>query len=153
MNGIVWKAIAALYVLSAIPPAMADIRELPVPTITIYPNDIITIGSVTQRRFRVTSTSLVGFATDRSSIIGRQARRRLVAGKPIPLSAFGAAIAVRRGASVSAAYLEDGFSISASLVALQDGVAGDEIEARNGGTGVVVRATVQADGSLRVTGE
>ena len=144
---------AASLMVFAAPSTAADIRDLPVPAITIYPNDIITTGSLTQRRFRVTSTSIIGFATDSASIIGTQARRRLVAGKPIPLAAFGVPIAIRRGANVPASYMEEGFSITASLVALQDGMAGDVIEARNNGTGVLVRATVQADGSLQVTAE
>ena len=148
-----WKVVAVSFVVFAAPPAAGDIRDLPVPAVTIYPNDIITSGSITQRRFRVTSTSIIGFATDSASIIGTQARRRLVAGRPIPLAAFGVPIAIRRGANVPASYMEEGFSITASLVALQDGMAGDVIEARNNGTGVLVRATVQADGSLQVTAE
>ena len=148
-----WKVVAVSFVVFAAPPAAGDIRDLPVPAITIYPNDIITSGSIIQRRFRVTSTSIIGFATDSASIIGTQARRRLVAGRPIPLAAFGVPIAVRRGANVLANYMEEGFSITAALTALQDGMAGDVIEARNNGTGVVVRATVQVDGTLRVAGE
>ena len=152
-RGVLWKGVAVSFVVFAAPPAAADIRDLPVPAVTIYPNDIITTGSITQRRFRVTSTSIIGFATDSASIIGTQARRRLVAGRPIPLAAFGVPIAIRRGDNVSANYMEEGFSITASLMAMQDGMAGDVIEARNNGTGVLVRATVQADGTLRVTGE
>ena len=148
-----WKVVAVSFMAIAAPAEAADIRDLPVPAVTIYPNDIITTGSITQRRFRVTSTSIIGFATDSASIIGTQARRRLVAGRPIPLAAFGVPIAVRRGANVLANYMEEGFSITAALTALQDGMAGDVIEARNNGTGVVVRATVQVDGTLRVAGE
>lgn len=135
------------------PQAFADVRELPVPTVTIYPNDIITGSLLTERRFRVTSTSVTGFVTDRAGLIGKQARRRLAAGKPIPLAALGTPVAVRRGATVSAAYSEPGFSISASLVAMQDGTAGDVIAAKNAATGAMVRAMVQSDGTLLVTGE
>ena len=135
------------------PQALADVRELPVPTATIYPNDIITGSLLAERWFRVTSTSVAGFATDRTGLIGKQARRRLVAGKPVPLSALGTPVAVRRGAIVSAGYSEPGFSISVSLVAMQDGTAGDVITAKNAATGALVRAVVQSDGSLLVAGE
>ncbi len=133
--------------------AAAEIRDLPVPAVTIYPNDIISGTLLVERRFRVTSTSLVGFATSRAGIVGKQTRRRLSAGKPIPLSALGTPLAVRRGATVSASYFEQGFSISTLLVALQDGSVGDVIDARNTSSGTLVRALVQSDGSVVVGGE
>ena len=128
--------------------ATAEIRSLPVPAATILASDMITAGMVTDRQFRVTATSTAGFATNREQLMGRQARRRLVAGKPIPLNALQMPTAVKRGAGVPAVYADGGISISTSLVALQDGAAGDVITARNPQTGVVVRASVNADGSL-----
>ena len=131
--------------------ATAEIRGLPVPTKTIPLNAIITGEQVTDRRFKVTATSINGFATERSELIGKQARRRLLAGKPVPLAALAEPVAVRRGAAVTATYQEDGFSISTSLIALQDGAAGETIEARNVATGSTVRATVRTDGTLAVS--
>ena len=128
----------------------SEVRELPVPAATIYPNDLITNALITERRFHVTVKSVVGYATDRGDLVGKQARRRLVAGKPIPLSAITIPLAVKRGAMVAATYNEDGFAISGSLIALQDGAEGDVIDARNSSTGVVVRATVRGDGTLAV---
>ena len=133
--------------------AAADIRDLPVPSVTIYPNDIISGSLLVDRRFHVTATSVVGFATSWAGIVGMQSRRRLSAGKPIPLAALSIPVAVRRGAMVSARYSELGFSISASLIALQDGAAGDVIDAKNTASGVLVRALVRPDGTLHVSGE
>ena len=147
------RSVALLAIAGHGPQAVAEIRDLPVPSVTIYPNDIISGSLLIERRFRVTSTSVVGFATNRASIIGMQSRRRLSAGKPIPLAALGIPVAVRRGATVSASYSELGFSISASLIALQDGAAGDVIDARNTSSGVLVRALVRPDGTLQVGGE
>lgn len=132
-------------------PAAAEVRNLPVPAATISPNDVITGGQITGRRFKVTATSVNGFATERSELIGKQARRRLPAGKPIPLSALAEPVAVRRGAAVTATYQEQGLSISTALVALRDGTAGETIDARNVAAGSTIRATVQADGSLAVS--
>ncbi len=92
----------------------------------------------------------MGFATSRDQLEGKQATRRLVAGKPIALNALQMPMAVQRGAGVPASYTGNGISISTILVALQDGAAGDVITARNPQTGVVVRASVTADGSLTV---
>jgi flagella basal body P-ring formation protein FlgA len=128
----------------------AEIRELPVPATTIYPDTTITGTAVKNRSFRVTATSIAGFATDQIQVVGMQTRTRLTAGKPIRLSSLTKPVAIRRGKIVSAVYEDAGFSISVSLLALQDGIAGDTIEARNTTTGVVVQATVLSSGTLLV---
>lgn len=134
-------------------PAVAEIRDLPVPAVAISSNEIISGEHLATRRFRVTPASVAGFALDAGFLLGKQARRRLAAGKPIPLSAIGEPIAVRRGATVQARYSDAGLSITASVVALTDGFEGDEIQARNPASGSVVDAVVQADGSLLVSGQ
>ena len=154
MNAIADRARALLFIAALAWEAVnatAEIRGLPVPAKTIPRNAIIASDQVTDRRFKVTATSIGGFATERSELIGKQARRRLPAGKPVPLAALAEPVAVRRGAAVSATYREDGFSISTSLIALRDGAAGETIDARNAATGNIVRATVRADGTLAVS--
>ena len=145
-------ALALLALLSGCGDAAAEIRDLPVPAATILPNTVITNTQIKARSFKVTSTSVAGFATDASEIVGKQARRRLFAGRPVPLSSLALPFAVRRGAVVAAVFQEDGFSISASLVALQDGAEGDVIEARNATSGTIVLAKVKPDGTLEVDG-
>ena len=134
-------------------PAAAEIRALPVPAATIYPDEVINGAMLSERRFRVTTASVRGFATSGSAVLGKQARRRLIAGEPIPLAALADRVAVRRGMSIAAAYQEDGFTISTFLIALQDGSSGDVINARNAASGAIVRALVRSDGTLLVTGE
>ncbi len=133
-----------------LPAARADVLDLPVPAATIYPNDIITNLSLTERRFHATPKSVAGFATARSELIGKQARRTLQAGRPVPLTALGVARAVKRGSAVSALYGDDGLSITVLLTALQDGAEGDAIDARNPETGAIVRTRVKGDGTLMV---
>ncbi len=145
------SALAMALALTVLPyPAAAELRGLPVPAATIHANDTITMSMVTDRQFRVTPTSLAGYATSRGQMIGMQARRRLIAGRPVPLAALKIPTAVKRGASVSATYTDEGVSIATFLIALQDGAAGDVITARNPATGAVIRASVNADGSLNV---
>jgi flagellar basal body P-ring formation protein FlgA len=150
-----YRGLAAALVLlatAAVSPAKAEIRDLPVPSATIYPDDVISESQIVARRFRVTPTSTNGYVTDMAQIIGKQARRRLIAGKPIPVAALSSPFAVRRGGLVTATYAEDGFSISTTLVALTDGVSGDVIQARNPETGIVIQVAVNSDGSVSVLG-
>lgn len=133
--------------------AVAEIRELPVPAATIYPKTIITAEHLVARSFRTTRLSIRGIAIDENELIGRQARRRLVAGRPISLSAVDIATAVTRGARVSLTFAVEGMSITASMIALQDGRAGDLIDVRNPASGATIRAIVNADGTLQVEGQ
>lgn len=128
----------------------AEVRNLPVPVATILPNTTITSAQIRARSFKVTATSVAGFATEESEILGKQTRRRLIAGKPIPLSSLTLPLAIRRGMVAAAVYHESGFTIAVPLVALSDGAAGDIIEARNAETGAIVLARVKPDGSLAV---
>ncbi len=106
-----------------------------------------------ERQFKTTPRSLLGIATKPDEIAGKEARRPLQAGKPIPLSALMKPLAVRRGSKVAASYSEAGLSISTQLLALEDGSVGDHISLRNMATGAVVNAEILANGALVVRGE
>lgn len=146
----IFAGLSVAAVLAAASAAAAGIRELPVPAVTIHQNSIISESAVSERQFHTSPASLAGIALSREQIVGKQARRRLVAGKPIPLSALGEPIAVRRGQIVTTVYSEDGIAISASAVALQDGAEGEAITARNSASGTIVEGVVKKDGSLQV---
>jgi flagella basal body P-ring formation protein FlgA len=47
-------------------------------------------------------------------------------------------------------YRTDGLTITSSAMALQNGSIGDLVSARNLDSGLVVRGTVQPDGTVRV---
>ena len=127
-----------------------SITALPVPAVTLLPGQVIQPSQITQRKFRTTPRSLTGIATQTSEVTGKETRRRLLSGRPIPLSALSKPMAVRRGSKVTVSYEEEGFSISTQAVALEDGATGDIIEARNAATGNVIRAEVLASGTLTV---
>ena len=133
--------------------ANAAVRALPVPTVTILPGQVIGPEQMTAREFETSPRSLAGIATEDGQVIGREARRRLVAGRPVPLGGLGSPLAVRRGAPATAVYAEDGFSISTSAIALEDGAVGDVIDARATETGAIIKVQVLADGQLAVIGE
>lgn len=152
------KGLAATVMLlsAAVSPARAEgagIRLLPVPSATISAGEIVSASDLTERKFQTTPRSLSGIATEAGEITGKQARRRLLAGRPVPLSALTRPLSVRRGAKVNASYQDAGLSISTQVMALEDGAAGDTIDTRNLATGALVRAEVLQDGSLAVKGE
>ena len=130
--------------------ACADVQNIPVPRITLYPGDAITDGVLLDKRFRMPSGSISTYATTRGQLRGRLARRLLAAGKPIVLNATRGEQMVRQGKPALAHYVDDGLEISASLIPLQSAEAGETVEARNAETGIVVKSEVQADGTLRV---
>ena len=145
-----------LLLAGAAPAALANgasIRSLPVPAATIAPGQVIGLSDLAERRFKTTPRSLAGVATARDEVVGKEARRRLIVGQPIPLSALTRSYAIRRGAKAMATFEEKGLSISTQVLALEDGTAGDMIEARNLATGVILRAEVLPGGTLAVRGE
>lgn len=131
-------------------PRAEGIRPLPVPAVTIPAGHVMTAADLTQRRFQTTRRSLTGIATKTKEIAGKETRRTLPAGRPIPLSALTEPIAVRRGDKAMVSYAEAGFSISASVIVLEDGSAGSMIGARNVETGQIIRAEVLPGGKLVV---
>jgi flagella basal body P-ring formation protein FlgA len=131
----------------------AGIRQLPVPTSTIAAGQVIGAADLSQRKFQTTARSLAGIATEAEEITGKETRRRLLAGRPIPLAALMKPLAIRRGAKVTAVYETAGLSISTRLTALEDGATGDVISLRNIATGSLVQAKILPSGKVVVNGE
>ena len=150
-------ALAVVCGILAAAPALAGqdtaVRSLPVPVTTIYPGQVIEADVLTSRRFQTTPQSLSGIATDEEQIVGKESRRRLIAGQPISLSMLSKPRAIKRGAAGIAFYREDGFSISTPVIALEDGSPGDIIDVRTAATGAVIRVEVTAEGELAVVHE
>ncbi|MFM8748046.1 MAG: flagellar basal body P-ring formation chaperone FlgA [Aestuariivirga sp.] len=130
-----------------------SIRSLPVPTVTIYPGQVIEADHLTSRRFQTTPQSLSGIAVDGEQILGKETRRRLIAGRPISLAALTKPAAIKRGESGVAFYREDGFSISTPVIALEDGASGDVIDVRATANGSVIQVEVKSNGELAVLAE
>lgn len=148
--------IGLCFLLVTAPPAGAEedgIRALPVPAATILAGQVIAPQDLGERQFRTTPRSLSGIALDAAEIAGKETRRTLMAGRPIPLSALRKPLAVKRGDKVTATYEEAGLSISTQLTALEDGAVGDRIEARNVSSGLTLEAEVQGPGTLKVSSE
>ncbi|MCX8253454.1 Flagella basal body P-ring formation protein FlgA [Beijerinckiaceae bacterium RH AL1] len=131
------------------PAAAAEHR--PVPAVTIYPGDTIREEMLADQDFPE-SVASSAFVTNRSALVGKVARRTLLPGQAIPVSAVGEPRLVRIGALVRVVYKDDGLVIQTYAAALQNGAAGDVVAVRNSESGVTISGIVEADGSVHVGG-
>ncbi len=126
---------------------------LPVPAVTIYPGDSIKDSLLVDHDF---SAGLIGargnLVDSRAMIVGKIARRTLLAGAPIPRNAIMEPKVVANGAKVRIVFEEDGLKIATYGAALQSGGVGEIISVRNLDSGYTISGTVQSDGSIRVSG-
>jgi flagella basal body P-ring formation protein FlgA len=128
----------------------ADDIALPVPTVTIYPGDVIEDDKLTDRLFIARTVARGSVIEARNAVIGKVARRTLLPGKPIPNNAMRDASAIAQGQPALLVFQSGGLTITSTAIALQNGSAGDFISARNADSGIVIKGTVQADGTIRV---
>jgi flagella basal body P-ring formation protein FlgA len=146
-----WRAaFPALLLLAAAPAVAADVT-VPVPTIILYPGDVIRDGMLKDVSIAVDPAFADNLVTDRAEIVGKVARRTLLPGKPIPMIGVTSPKVVANGAQVKLVFEEGGLTITTYAAALQAGGVGDLIKVRNPESGIVVTGTVQPDGSVRVS--
>lgn len=130
----------------------ADSNVLPVPAITIYPGDAIKDNWLVDRDFGLSFPVRGNVIISRDLVVGKIARRTLLPGAPIPSNAVSAPKIVANGAKVRIVFEEGGLTIATYGAALQDGSIGEVISLRNLETGLTVSGTVQADGTIRLSG-
>ncbi len=139
---------ALLFAVSVVTPADAAERR-PVPALTIYPGDIIRDQMLTEADFPDAIGS-APFATNRTMLLGKVARRTLLPGQPIATAAVAEPRLVAIGTRVRLVFQEDGLLISTYASALQAGGAGDFVTVRNLESGITLGGTVAPDGSVHV---
>ena len=74
--------------------------KFPVPATTIYPGDVIKDEMLMDRNFAPNIQGASAFINDRAALVGRVARRQLMAGHLIPINGLEEQKAVTRGAVV-----------------------------------------------------
>jgi flagella basal body P-ring formation protein FlgA len=89
-------------------------------------------------------------ATTLPELDGKVARRTLLPGRYIPVSAVRSAWMLEQGATVQVSFVAGGLTISIAAVTLQPGSPGDVVKVRNIDSGKVLTGTVMEDGSVRV---
>ncbi len=128
----------------------ASPERLPVPSVTIYPGDLIAADMLTSGTFPAGTAANYPIIAARSELVGKVARRTLLAGKLIARNTVGEPDLVQKGKIVAVRYEEGPLTITASVLALQSGAVNDTIQVRNIDSGKVIVATVAADGSVRI---
>ena len=142
------RLLAILLAAALAAPAAAAERR-PVPAVTIYPGDVIREEQLADQDFPDAVAS-AAFASNRTMLVGKVARRTLLPGKAIAANAVGEPRLITVGARVKVIYEDGGLNITAYGAALQAGVAGDFVSVRNVESGVTVSGTVSPDGSVHV---
>ncbi len=140
--------IAAMVCSATSTVAQANERRV-VPTVTIYPGDIIRDNMVADAEFSDAAASS-SYVNSRTLLVGKVAKRTLLPGQAIPAMAVGEPRLITIGARVRLVFEEDGLVISTYASALQAGAAGDFVSVRNMESGVVIGGTVAPDGSVHI---
>lgn len=90
-----------------------------------------------------------GMQADGALIAGSEARRPLMAGRPVQAGSLVAPRMVRKGAAVLITISEGGLSLSAPGKAMADGAAGEILRIINTHSGKVIHAEVIGEGKVR----
>ncbi len=141
-------ALALLIAQGKIAVADDSFGYLPAVKVIVYPGDTITAEMIVLKPAPQTF-GLGAIVTEKQSLVGRIARRTLLPGRPIPKNAIREPYAVQQGKTVPLIFQSGTITISGVALALESGSAGEVVNARNPDSGIVIRAVIQADGSLR----
>jgi flagella basal body P-ring formation protein FlgA len=149
----VLSAAILLVVGSRFEVAFSEDGFVPVPTLTIYPGDVIKDDWLEDRSFPPATAGgdASGIIDSRRALVGKVARRTLLPGRPILANSVGERKIVTIGAMVKVVFQEGGLTITTYASALQAGTVGDVIPVRNISSGLVVSGVVQPDGSVCVS--
>ena len=144
--------LGALAAIASVAVSRAQAQEmfLPVPAVTIQPNDEITDELIIDRAFIASTVTRGAVQEDRRFVIGKVAKRPLLKGLPIPVNALRDPYVVISGKPAIIVFEEGGLSITGQATALQSGSIGDVVSLRNGDSGAVIRGIIAKDGTVRV---
>lgn len=145
--GIAMMIVAALWSGAA-----AAQQILTVPATTIYPGDTISDGVLVDRSFTGTAAQVQSYKTKREELLGKVARRTLLAGYLIPADALREPFAVIQGQAVAIVFTSGGLSITGQGTPLKSAAIGDEVDVRNSESGIVVKGRVMPDHTVAVDG-
>ncbi len=117
----------------------------------VYPGETVDLAVLQQVTLRRTVNG-AAFVRDPAEIEGKVAKRTLVPGKLIPVSALREAYVVEAGTVVTVIYSHSGLTITSQAVPLEPGALGAMVKLRNPDSGKIFSGVVMADGTIRVSG-
>ncbi len=130
--------------------ALGEERILPVPTVTIYPGDLISESMIKDRVFPPSYRFRTAVVESPRVLVGKAARRTLLPGEPIPMNSVDDPKIVTRGAQTAILFEEGGLSIVGIGIPMQSGALGETVQVKNVDSGRVITGKVQADGRIRI---
>jgi flagella basal body P-ring formation protein FlgA len=122
-----------------------------VTTRVVYPGEIVSGDLLQEVTLNRANRDLSAFLLASSMVEGKVARRTLRPGRLIQADALREPYLVETGKAVEARFVSGALTITATVVPLQSGSAGDLIKVRNADSGRVFSGIVMADGSIRVS--
>jgi flagellar basal body P-ring formation protein FlgA len=130
--------------------AYADRIAFLVPSQIIYPGETIGGSGLQEKYFTIKASAAGQYVVSSQQLAGKVARRTLLPGQPILVSALNEPDLVERGVPVALVYSTGTLVITAKGTPMEAGHAGDFIKVRNMDSGIIVSGTVLADGSIQV---
>lgn len=121
------------------------------PAQTIERGETVAAVMLTEKHFYYDPARPLAVLTDPTAAIGKEARRTLPAGKPIPLNAFRSVTLVYRGKPAEARFRMGNLTITATVLPHADAGVGDLVQARNLDSNRIVSGIVGMDGAIEVS--
>lgn len=142
--------VVLLAVALAASAARADDLDLPVPKMTLYPGDVIGDDNLVERAFVARTVARSTVFEDRQGVVGKVAKRTLLPGQPILISAVRDPYLVTQGKVALVVFEANGLTITSMAMALQNGGLGDMVSLRNPDSGTIIKGMVASDGTIRL---
>jgi flagella basal body P-ring formation protein FlgA len=130
--------------------AHADRIAFIVPSQIIYPGQTIGNAGLQEKMFTIKASAAGSYVMSTQQLIGKVARRTLLPGQPILVTAVNEPDLIERGTPVALVYNTGTLVITAKGIPMEPGHAGDFIKVRNIDSGIIVSGTVLADGTIQI---
>lgn len=137
-------------VLSAPAAQAAERMAFFVPSVTVYPGQVLSDVSLVEKQFYISPPAAKQYVLSPEQVTGKVARRTLISGKPILMAALSEPSMVTRGEPALMVFTSGPLTITATGTPLESGAVGDFIRVRNADSGLIVSGTVLADGRIQV---
>jgi flagella basal body P-ring formation protein FlgA len=124
--------------------------QVPVPSVTIYPGQVIDSSMLVDADVETAAALPPSTVTSTDELIGKVARQTLLPHHPVVQSAVRETWLIKQGQAASIVFQSGALTITSAGLALQSGSPGDMVSVRNVDSGRIVKGTIGADGSVHV---
>lgn len=130
--------------------ARADRIAFLVPSQIIYPGQTIGNAGLQQKFFTIKASAAGNYVISSDQLVGKVARKTLLPGQPILVTAVNEPNLIQRGVPVALIYNTGTLTITAKGIPMEPGRSGDFIKVRNIDSGIIISGTILADGTVQV---